>query len=72
MIVWEFLCWLFSNSGAIRGNPDAQSHYIFARAKKPLMHRDCPYCKRVYWAFTRYNNYCGRFACYRSMIRRHE
>ena len=68
MIVWDFLCWLFSNSGALRGAPDAQSQYIFARAKRPVMHRTCPYCKREYWAFTRGNKYCGSFGCFRRML----
>jgi len=59
-----FLWWLFSNSGAVRGEPDERSHYIFAMGKHPLRQRVCKYCKRTYWAFTATNCYCGHFKCF--------
>ena len=61
----KFLQWLFSNSGAVRGIPDARSQYVFAFGKHPLIEKTCPVCNRKYWAFMANNYYCGKFKCFK-------
>jgi len=71
-IVWLWLRWLFSNSGAVRGSRgravmDSYVSFAYTMGKHPLVGKTCPYCKVTYWAFTKGNKYCGQFACFRRM-----
>lgn len=71
-IIWLWLRWLFSNSGALRGSRgktqiDGQTMLLYVMGKHPLIMKRCPYCKVDYWAFTKGNKYCGQFACFRRM-----
>ena len=71
-LVWLWLRWLFSNSGALRGSRGkdeiaSQTMLLYTMGKHPLTQRECPYCKVLYWAFTVGNKYCGQFACFRRM-----
>lgn len=72
MIIWMWLRWLFSNSGAIRGSRcketvDSQTMLTYTMGKHPLVKKKCRYCGEVYWAFTKGNKYCGQFACFKSL-----
>jgi hypothetical protein len=72
MIVFDFLRWVFSNSGACRRGHEAvdpQLMLAYAAAKHPLVRRKCKYCGATYWAFTKGNKYCGSFACFRKAFR---
>jgi len=71
-IVWLFLRWVFSNSGAVQGSRgktqmDPKVMLTYTMGKHPLVMKRCHYCKTVYWAFTKGNKYCGQFACFRRM-----
>lgn len=70
--VWLWLCWLFSNSGAMRGSRgksqvNSQTALMYTMGKHSLVKKKCPYCGTVYWAFTKGNKYCGQFACFKRM-----
>ncbi len=71
-IVWLWLRWVFSNSGVLRGSRGktqiaSQTELLYVMGKHPLVDKICPYCKVIYWTFTKGNKYCGRFACFRRM-----
>lgn len=62
-----FLRWVFSNSGVVGGAPDVRAHLLFLAARRPLFKKTCRVCSREYWAYTRGNYYCGRFACFKRL-----